>query len=77
MPKLGGVELYWKTQKIFPEKKFIFITGHPSKIANKAIGQESYTRVLQKPFSMIDILSLTREIRDTDLSDSKGQMMMI
>jgi len=77
MPKLGGVELYWKTQKIFPEKKFIFITGHPSKIANNAIGQESYTRVLQKPFSMIDILSLTREIRDTDLSDSKGQMMMI
>ena len=77
MPKLGGVELYWKTQKIYPEKNFIFITGHPSKIANKAIDQESHTRLLQKPFSMIDILRLTREIRDTDASDSNGQMMLI
>lgn len=77
MPKLGGVELYWKTQKIYPEKKFIFITGHPSKIANKAIDRESFTRLLQKPFSMVDILSLTREIRDTDLRDSNGQMVLI
>ncbi|MCJ7715845.1 MAG: ATP-binding protein, partial [Anaerolineales bacterium] len=70
MPKLSGVELYWKTQKIYPEKKFIFITGHPSKITKKAINQENYTRLLQKPFSMVDILRLAREIREVDESSS-------
>ena len=66
MPKMGGVELYQKTRKSYPEKKFIFITGHPSKIIDGAIDQDPYTRLLQKPFSMTDILILVQEIRDTD-----------
>lgn len=66
MPKMGGVELYQKTREIYPEKKFIFITGHPSKIIDGAIGQDPYTRLLKKPFSMTDILILVQEIRDAD-----------
>jgi len=71
MPKMGGVELYQKTRKSYPEKKFIFITGHPSKIIDGAIDQDPYTRLLQKPFSMTDILILVQEIRDTDKLNSK------
>lgn len=66
MPKMGGVELYQKTREIYPEKKFIFITGHPSKIIDGAISQDPYTRLLKKPFSMTDILILVQEIRDAD-----------
>jgi len=66
MPIMGGVELYQKTRKSYPEKKFIFITGHPSKIMDGAIDQDPYARLLQKPFSMTDILILVQEIRDTD-----------
>jgi signal transduction histidine kinase/ActR/RegA family two-component response regulator len=71
MPKMGGVELYQKTRKIYPEKKFIFITGHPSKIIDGAIDQDPYTRLLQKPFSMTDILILVQEIRDAEEIDPK------
>ncbi len=71
MPKMGGVELYQKTRKSYPEKKFIFITGHPSKIMDGAIDQDPYTRLLQKPFSMTDILILVQEIRDADELNSK------
>ena len=71
MPKMGGVELYQKTRNSYPEKKFIFITGHPSKIIDGAIDQDPYTRLLQKPFSMTDILILVQEIRDTDKRNSK------
>jgi signal transduction histidine kinase/CheY-like chemotaxis protein len=39
MPKMGGVELYQKTRKSYPEKKFIFITGHPSEIRDGTIDQ--------------------------------------
>jgi len=66
MPKMGGVELYNKIRKNYPEKKFIFITGHPSKIMDGAIDQDPNTRLLQKPFSMTDILILVQEIRDAD-----------
>ncbi len=71
MPKMGGVELYQKTRKSYPEKKFIFITGHPSKIIDGAIDQDPYTRLLQKPFSMTDILILVQEIREADELNSK------
>jgi signal transduction histidine kinase/CheY-like chemotaxis protein len=71
MPKMGGVELYQKTRKSYPEKKFIFITGHPSKIDDGAIDQDPNTRLLQKPFSMTDILFLVQEIRDADELNSK------
>ncbi len=66
MPKMGGVELYQKTRKSFSKKNFIFITGHPSKIMGGAIDQDPYARLLQKPFSMTDILILVQEIRDAD-----------
>jgi CheY-like chemotaxis protein len=66
MPKMGGVELYQKTRKSYPEKKFIFITGHPSKIKDGEIDQDPHTRLLLKPFSMTDILILVQEIRDAD-----------
>ena len=71
MPKMGGVELYQKIRKNYPEKKFIFITGHPSKINDGAIDQDPNTRLLQKPFSMTDILILVQEIRDADELNSK------
>jgi len=71
MPKMGGVELYQKTRKSFPEKKFIFITGHPSEIRDGAIDQNPYTRLLKKPFSMTDILILVQEIREGDELNSK------
>ncbi len=63
MPKMGGVEMYHKTRDIYPEKIFIFITGHPSKIKDKSIAEDPFSRLLLKPFSMAEILLLTKEIR--------------
>ena len=71
MPKMGGVELYQKTREIYPEKKFIFITGHPSKIIDGAISQDPYARLLKKPFSMTEILILVQEIREADENNPK------
>ena len=71
MPKMGGVELYQKTRKSYPEKKFIFITGHPSEIRDGTIDQNPYTRLLNKPFSMTDILILVQEMREGNELNSK------
>ena len=70
MPEMGGVEMYQRVREIYPEKKFIFITGHPSKVEGRGIDQDPLARLLIKPFSMTDILNLTREIRDIDLEKS-------
>jgi signal transduction histidine kinase/CheY-like chemotaxis protein len=71
MPKMGGVELYQKTRKSYPEKKFIFITGHPSEFRDGTIDQDPYTRLLNKPFSMTDILILVQEMREGNELNSK------
>jgi len=71
MPKMGGVELYQKTRKSYPEKKFIFITGHPSEIRDGTIDQNPYTSLLNKPFSMTDILILVQEMREGNELNSK------
>jgi len=71
MPKMGGVELYQKTRESYPEKKFIFITGHPSEIRAGTIEQNPYTRLLNKPFSMTDILILVQEMREGNELNSK------
>ena len=64
MPNMGGVVMFHKVREIYPEKKFIFITGHPSKVEGRGIDQDPLTRLLIKPFSMADIMLLTQEIRD-------------
>jgi len=66
MPAMGGVEMYQRVRELYPEKKFIFITGHPSKVEGRGIDEDPLARLLIKPFSMTDILHLTREIRDFD-----------
>ena len=62
MPDMGGVEMYYQARKIFPRKQFLFITGHPSHIRDEKILWDDYACQLQKPFTMLEILELIKEM---------------
>jgi two-component system cell cycle response regulator CpdR len=64
MPKMGGIELFNRTQELYPEKKFILITGHPEKVKNFSNKQDPNFYLLLKPFSMLDILTLAQDVWD-------------
>jgi len=62
MPDMGGVEMYYQARKNFPRKQFLFITGHPSHIRDEKILSDEYACQLQKPFTMLEILELIKEM---------------
>jgi two-component system cell cycle sensor histidine kinase/response regulator CckA len=62
MPRMSGREMFRRIRKFFPSMKFIFITGHPEQITGIDINQDPALRLMIKPFSMEDILSLTLEL---------------
>jgi signal transduction histidine kinase/ActR/RegA family two-component response regulator len=61
MPNMGGAELFRKSRELHPALGFLFITGHPAKINEYQFGDDPYLTLLQKPFTLMDIL---REIED-------------
>lgn len=52
MPEMGGVDLYRRLQKQWPNIKILFITGHPMEGENQALLERGDVHWLQKPFSV-------------------------
>lgn len=56
MPNMGGTELFQKSREMHPNLRFLFITGHPAKIKEYEFGDDPNLKLLQKPFTLMDIL---------------------
>jgi DNA-binding response OmpR family regulator len=59
MPGIGGIQLKERLEKLNPDAKFIFVTGHGS-LEDFAVGSSQAAAYLSKPF---DIEELTETIR--------------
>lgn len=62
MPRLGGIELYRRTRKLYPHKKVLFITGHREASQKIDLIDDPHIRCLQKPFTMEEIIKSVREL---------------
>jgi signal transduction histidine kinase len=62
MPEMGGMELYRALRNGHPEVKILFITGHPLDEGIRLQLEGGSLYWLQKPFSMLEISRLLRQI---------------
>ncbi|MFO8036304.1 MAG: GAF domain-containing protein [Anaerolineales bacterium] len=65
MPKMGGIEMYRKARDLYPDKKFLFITGHQKASRKVDLIDDPFVRRLQKPFTMGEILRQVKELQDS------------
>jgi DNA-binding NtrC family response regulator len=61
MPNLNGSGLYHELLKIYPDIKFVLMTGSLSDIENP----DEFPQILSKPFSMDSLISMVKENLDT------------
>ncbi len=73
MPVLNGKELAVKLREIFPDIKFLFMSGYSSKIIEKKEIMNREINFIQKPFSKAEIALKIREILDKEEYDVKSK----
>ena len=56
MPGIGGIELRRELQRLNPDMKFIFLTGHGSKV-DYSVGTKEAALYLPKPLKIDDLLN--------------------
>ena len=61
MPHLGGIELKKKLERIRPEMRFIFLTGHGSE-KDFRVGSAEADRYLVKPIDIEVLVATLREV---------------
>jgi signal transduction histidine kinase/ActR/RegA family two-component response regulator len=64
MPRMGGIEMYRKAREMYPEKKFLFITGHRKASHKVDLIEDPHIQRLQKPFTMGEILRQVKTLLD-------------
>lgn len=64
MPEMGGRQLNEQLQKIKPDQKVLFMSGHTSDAVLRHGVSESKSNFIQKPFSPTQLAKTVREILD-------------
>jgi DNA-binding response OmpR family regulator len=64
MPLIGGLELKKKLEKVRPETKFVFLTGHGSE-DDFRLGSAEGARYLAKPLDIEALVATLREVVQT------------
>lgn len=62
MPRVTGVEVMKEARKYQPGLAVVLMTGYATQIAVEALGDEKPYAILSKPFTIDDVLSLTRAV---------------
>ena len=63
MPKVGGLELRERLRRLYPQMKFIFLTGYGSEIEfKKASCQEGESCYLVKPADIGDLIQRMKDL---------------
>jgi two-component system cell cycle sensor histidine kinase/response regulator CckA len=62
IPELDGIDMIQRARESFPDLRCIFITGHTDQISRIDLDGDSNTRLLVKPFTMQDLLSLSLDV---------------
>jgi len=71
MPKMGGIEMYRKTRRHYPDLKFLFITGHREASQKIDLIHDPFVGRLQKPFTMEEIMNAVNHLSDREASPVK------
>jgi DNA-binding NtrC family response regulator len=61
MPGIGGIELRGELQRMDPDMKFVFLTGHGSD-TDYAIGAKEETAYLPKPLKIDDLVHVLMKV---------------
>jgi DNA-binding response OmpR family regulator len=61
MPGIGGIELRRELQRLDPDMKFIFLTGHGSNI-DYSVGTQEAALYLPKPLKIDDLLNALSQV---------------
>jgi CheY-like chemotaxis protein len=61
MPGMDGIELLTRLRERDPELRAFFISGHASDALRDRLRKFDGIRVLSKPFSLADLIRVTRE----------------
>lgn len=62
MPGMNGVETLRKLKKIMPNATYVMMTGYAVQNLRRAALKEGVVTVLEKPFSVVDLISIIEDV---------------
>ena len=72
MPEMDGPTLWQKVCTLYPEVKFIFISGYAEAAFAKGLPKDAKYSFLAKPFSLKKLASIVKDVLAKDIKINQG-----